>query len=684
MSNFDLSSIVDTLIPETGDTKAKPKKQRLTANHLRGKKLAHKFTQDELNNDFNISELGQDSNIEGARFYHIEELIKLVPDNKAKCQRKIPYFKHEELPEYFDEYQSCLGLRRPMFSDNPLSLWYKDEDDEDNRLTSNTRYKAEGVRTLYTQEHLDEWAKCRDDILYFCKYVVITNIDRGNEIISLRSYQQDILNNLSNNRNNILLLPRQVGKTTIAAIHLAHFLCFNDKSVGLIAHIQTGAIEILDRIKQVIEQLPDFLQPTVTKLTEKSVKFSHGAEVHAFSSAVNSMRGRSFSKVFIDELAFIDNASELWSKSIRAVVSSGRSSSVIIASTPNGFGNTFHDLWSKSIAGLTSFKTYTGDWRIVQDRMYNARGKFDDGKEWYNEQVNEIGLGAFEQEHCVSFLSTAKTLIDATVLDNAEILEPVIKELQSDEGYRFHVNVYKEPVLGDKYCIGLDPAEGKGLDYTTLTVVNMSSYPKEVVAIYRSNTIFAHETAMITKTLAEYYKNAWVMIEVNNPSGVTIAEQVYHHQEYTNLYSANKNYQGIKLVRQTKMRGCDLLKFMIENENLKLNDGVLIKELLRFSMIRAQYQAVEGHDDSVMALLVMVFGFNQEQFYDMWEEDQSHLDDDTMIDDTQYAFYHNATESVDRSDLGGEYNWQPLGFGSSNDDDYFEQNDESYGTYGWY
>lgn len=671
--SLDLSDLVDTLIPQTGEsTPSKPNK-KLDPSKLKNVRTKKKISQDDISTDFRLSEYGIDSHIEGARYYSIEELLKLNHQPKVKRKRQPVYFRDEELPETYEEFEDATGFRKAEYSDNPLSLWYKDEDDVDNRNAQNTRYKKDGTRTLYTQEHLDEWARCRDDIMTFCKYAVISNIDYGSILVPLRSYQQDILNLYENERNVILKLPRQIGKTLTTAIHLAHFLCFNDKDAAVVATNITMSTEILDRVKEVIEMLPDFLQPTPTKLRENSVRFSHGAEIRAYSSAKNALRGQSISKIFIDELAFIDDGREIFTKSILPVVSSGRKSSVIIASTPNGVGNIYYDLWKQAIEGKGTFKPYEGDWRIVQNRLYNEAGIFDNGEEWERNQISSIGIKAFEQEHCCSFIGSAKTLIDGEFLDKLEVNKDFIEKELYDENtnYNFKFKQYKELVKGNKYIIGLDPSEGVNQDYTTLTVVDTTATPNEIVGIYHSNTIYADQAAAVAHSLAKYYNNAWIVTEINNPSGGMINEILYNHYEYENLYRNNKNYRGVKFVKQSKAQGCDRLKRMIEVDKLVLNNEELIKELLRFALVGRNYQATDGHDDLVMSLMLIAWALDEEWFYELWNNDQSHLEDYDNDDEysSPFAFAHTSSN--------GGYS----GYGFERDEYGFEEMDDDYSGY---
>lgn len=90
--------------------------------------------------------------------------------------------------------------------------------------------------------------------------------------------------------------------STAVGIYLAHFVCFNEsKNVGILAHKGAMAAEVLDRVKEVIEYLPDFLQPGIAIWNKNSIELDNGCKIGAYSSDPNSVRGQSFAMLYLDE-----------------------------------------------------------------------------------------------------------------------------------------------------------------------------------------------------------------------------------------------------------------------------------------------------------------------------------------------------------------------------------------------
>lgn len=566
----------------------------------------------------------------GAKYYNHKELMMLNPQSEFK-PRKFEFLTNEELPETFDDFEAWKGIKKAVFNTDQQSLWCKDEDGDYGKRHSLSRvFRGEDSRALYTQRHLDEWVRCRDDILHFAKYCSITNIDHGQIITPLRNYQVDLLKHLDVNRNSIIMLSRQLGKSTLAALHLAHFVCFNDKPSAIVSFTKASALEIFDRTKECLEMLPDWLQPSPTKLTDEVMHFAHGAKLVARQGGKNALRGDSYAKVFVDEFAHFEDLETTWNKAIRPVVSSGKRSSIIVCSTPNG-DNVFKTLWDNAVSGENSFKTFQGDWRINQDRMYNDEtGFLDFGEHFKSNEIKTIGRIAFEQEHETSFLTSSYCIVDSYVFDNAFVQDkPEETEITLNSGQVVKFKEYREPEDGHRYTIGIDPAENVGIDSTVITVIDQSVTPVELVATFADPCIYAIETAEIVATLAKHYNNSFIFVEVNSPVGGEVIRYMETNESYRNVYAKHgASYSGIKIVKADRKHGCNLIKHLFEEQEMVINSPDLFKELMRFCFdIKKQvFRASDGHDDFVMSVMMHTLGLNDPVFNARWVEDTSHLE----------------------------------------------------------
>lgn len=82
----------------------------------------------------------------------------------------------------------------------------------------NKKYRKANLLFEYTQEEVGELLKCKNDVKFFAnKYAYCKNAAEGGAVapITLRDYQEDVLNVIDENRFSIILASRQSGKCSI-------------------------------------------------------------------------------------------------------------------------------------------------------------------------------------------------------------------------------------------------------------------------------------------------------------------------------------------------------------------------------------------------------------------------------------------------------------------------------------
>lgn len=151
-----------------------------------------------------------------------------------------------------------------------------------------------------TQEMLLEYAQCVQSVIYFAEhyYYVVHQVE-GSQLIRLRDYQKNVLENFQMNRLNLLMSARQTGKTVCAAIFLLWFSCFQkDKTVAILANKAATAKSILEEIKFAYEKLPEWLKPGVKEYNALSVEFDNGCKIIARATSKDALRGESCALIF--------------------------------------------------------------------------------------------------------------------------------------------------------------------------------------------------------------------------------------------------------------------------------------------------------------------------------------------------------------------------------------------------
>ncbi|ADB81665.1 terminase large subunit [Enterobacter phage CC31] len=542
---------------------------------------------------------------------------------EKKIEDGITFFKSQWdekwYPEKFEDYlriHQIVKIR--LQGEDPTNFGtFKDKNNKRSRYMGLPNLKRANIKTNWTKEMVQEWKKCRDDIVYFAeKYCAITHIDYGTIKVQLRDYQRDMLRIMSSKRMTCCNLSRQLGKTTVVAIFLAHFVCFNkDKAVGILAHKGSMSAEVLDRTKQAIELLPDFLQPGIVEWNKGSIELDNGSSIGAYASSPDAVRGNSFAMIYIDECAFIPNFIDAW-LAIQPVISSGRRSKIIITTTPNGL-NHFYDIWDAALSGKSGFEPYTAIWNSVKERLYNDQDMFDDGWQWSSQTISASSLEQFKQEHCAEFHGTSGTLISGMKLANMDWTEV------TPDNHGFYK--FKEAQPERKYIAALDCSEGRGQDYHALHIIDITEPQWEQVGVLHSNSISHLILPDIVHKYLMEYNEAPVYIELNS-TGVSVAKSLYMDLEYENVICDSMVDLGMKQTKRTKAVGCSTLKDLIEKDKLIIHHKATVQEFRTFSEKGVSWAAEEGyHDDLIMGLVIFAWLTTQTKFADYADKDDLRL-----------------------------------------------------------
>ncbi|QIW87103.1 terminase large subunit [Aeromonas phage Ahp1_CNU-2021] len=584
-------------------------------------------------------------------------ILKIFDDRGDKLLREVEectYYKSQHdgrwYPEMYDVYSELKRVQKMNLQGKNPALFrtFKDRFNKRSRYLGLPNLKRANVPIKWSQEMKDEWRRCRDDIIYFAEnYCSIVHIDWGVIKVQLRDYQKEMLQIMADERMSIHNLPRQLGKTTATAIFLTHFVVFNEaKAVGVLAHKGDMAKEVLERTKQSIELLPDFLQPGIVEWNKGNIELENGCSIGAYASSPDAVRGNSFAMIYLDEAAFIENFDDTW-KAILPVISSGRNSKIILTSTPNGI-NHWYDLWDASLKSDMGFKPYTTTWITVKERLYNRADKYDDGFEWATKQIVSSSIEAFRQEHCCQFMGTSGTLINGFKLTKMSWREVT----DEDRFFRLHA-----PEKDHKYVCTVDTAEGRGQDYSVIQIIDVTTYPYKQAAVYHSNKISPLLFPSIIMKYAMEYNNAWVYIELNSV-GVMVAKSLFIDLEYENVIVDSSKDLGMKQTKSTKAVGCSTLKDLIEKDKLQIEHMGTIQEFRTFVEKGVSWAAQDGfHDDLVMSLVIFAYLTTQDRFGDFIDASRNvgvdvfRAEMEDMLDDfTVGAFFDDGINTYEIDD----------------------------------
>jgi hypothetical protein len=265
---------------------------------------------------------------------------------------------------------------------------------DDAGYLGNSSLKKLGVEISYTEEQIAEIIKCSNDPVYFIRnYVKIVNVDHGLVDFDMWPFQENMVNEFHGNRFSICKMPRQVGKTTTTVGYMLWCILFNiDYKIAILANKGQLARDILGRLQYAYEYLPIWLQQGIKVWNKGNIELENGSMVFAYATSASGVRGGSYNLIFLDEFAFVPhNMATEFFQSTYPVISSGKTTKVIIVSTPNGL-NLFYKMWTDAIENRSSYKTLEVHWSEVPGR----------DEDWKNETIRNTSEEQFRQEfECV-------------------------------------------------------------------------------------------------------------------------------------------------------------------------------------------------------------------------------------------------------------------------------------------
>ena len=255
----------------------------------------------------------------------------------------------------------------------------------------------------YTEAEIAELAKCAGDIVYFAEKYAVVMTDEGIQQVKLRDYQKEMLRNFQNERFNIVLASRQMGKTVTASIFNAWYLTFNyDKTTLLLANKSESTKEIIDKAKVVLENLPFFMKPGIIKYDVMNVRADNGCRLVGQSTTAKSGIGFTIHNLYLDEFAHVHpTIVDSFYENVYPTLSASKISRINITSTPNGF-NKFYEIYSEAEKGNNEYTPTRIDWWQHPDR--------DDA--WFKRELGNLGSEeAFNRQYGNEFTSSSTLLL---------------------------------------------------------------------------------------------------------------------------------------------------------------------------------------------------------------------------------------------------------------------------------
>ena len=555
--------------------------------------------------------------------------------------------------------------KKVVWSTKKVDEWMKDYSEGINHRENPWLDGMIGIRNPdivfeYTPEEIQELARCANDIFYFANnYAWCLQGTKGYQPLTLRDYQEEMLRAYVDNRFNITLSCRQIGKTVIAAIFILHYVIFNyDRHVAIAANKYATATEIMDKIKEMMNYLPFFMKPGIKINNVSKMSFANGCRIEAQATTKRSFIGYTIHLLYLDEFAHVEpHILDEFYENIMPTVSSMEDSKIIVTSTPNGY-NKFFDLYQGAIDGKNSYHPIRIDWWQVpgRDEKWKEKMIFDCG-----------GEDEFMRQYGNSFLSTGNTLLSPDSLaklqkNRVKYVYREIVELEKNWNEEFRNLKWRpdfdlEDLKNPKYlwAMSIDLAEGGGGDNSILNFFRLQPKPKELISKidvksedykksdffqlvqvgrFKSNTIDLTTLAKLVYIIVIKIMNSdkvRIVCEYNAFGG----EFIFQLQ---NVFGQNNNFDistilkfkhsedaktkkyGLKVTASNKPVMCINLKGLIADDGVVVTDDDTVGEFEVFSKVGNSWKASRDHDDLAMSVVDLTAIFDHPYFDVMMEE----------------------------------------------------------------
>lgn len=507
---------------------------------------------------------------------------------------------------------------------NGLREGYKLKENPFLKTVQGALLRKAGLPFKYTQDELEVLKRCYINKFFFAdNFSKLKDGDNGWSNITLRPYQRDLMKRYSDNRWNIIMFPRQSGKTTTTVIEIVQYAISNiDKDIVVIAQSEKVVNETLTKIKECFAGLPFFMQPGFISFNKKGFVLDNGCRLSIGIASESVVQGFSLDLLYIDEFAYIKSSmvDKFWNNVYPTLINNPKSR-CIITSTPNG-RNKFYDLWTAAENKYNKFIPYRIYW-------YDVPGRDEQFK---RDTIANIGIEGWEMGFECSFDTQLKSIFATTVQKQLRIMQTENRELWSRSNHPFG-NIFDMEFISqdaikydfnkDHFLLGIDIAEGLDQDASIMKLKKIE-YDKEKkrlkyisVGIYRNNEIAVEDFAEHCMRFSMLFGRGKLRVVVeNNSYGGEFFNQIDNLRKYEQKYfgfdptvfamfnrASKDDYErGIRWDGTNKKVAVKSFSNLIVSGIMEESHYLSIEEYLNFGRAKNDtFKAQYGHDDLVMA-----------------------------------------------------------------------------------
>jgi len=513
--------------------------------------------------------------------------------------------------------------------------------------------------SLSKEQVMLEYVKCMRDTPYALRTYLQTYDNTVSKYVPLELFpdQISLLEDYENYNENIALKYRQAGVSTVTAAWSSKKLAFAKKTkpekILIIANKLDTSQEMANKIRSFITQWPSWvgIDFAPEKDSQKHFRLNNGCEVKAVATSNDALRGFTPTILIFDEAAFIEADNDFWAACMASLSTGGK---VIVVSTPNGYDPIYYEIYDQALRNMNDFKIsemywyrdprYTKDLYLVKtkDIIHYLLNKEDYPKEdiisWENikfsdrnyEKLKEIMNQGYKpssawfegmvkklkydkrkvsQELECNFLGSGDNVFDSNLLQ--KLKENHIKEPQN-KMMGNALWIWKEPVVGHKYVMGVDVSRGDSEDFSSFQIIDFDE--REQVAEYVGK-LPPDTMAEICYKWANMY-SCFIVIDITGGMGVSTARKL-QEMGYKNLYvdgvdvankwkydpKATEKIPGINFNNKRVQIIASFEEVM--RHNFRIYSARLFNEMNTFVYINGRPDHQKGHHDDLIMSIAM-------------------------------------------------------------------------------
>jgi hypothetical protein len=425
-----------------------------------------------------------------------------------------------------------------------------------------------------------------------------TGDDEGASVEPFNPYQfqKDFVQILHRARRVQVLKSRQIGISEVICNYLANrALTEPGFTAVIISKTQKDSQELAKRVRFMAESLKN---ESLTWLSNSDTRLSWRGRgtLHFLPATGRGGRGiPACSVLFLDEAAFIEDVADIYQGANPSLMKLGKAGKVIVVSTPDMESNWFGEKWTtglpsdwydyverRDFVGLQAMLDRVGEedgWARValHYSMHPQYGADPNWAETYRKQ-EKLTKNQWDAEFELKFGSTASAIYPSSLVKTCAR------------------GAFAECGMANRiYSMGVDP-NGGGDDYFTAIVLDITSKPCRVAAMYRENNRSSPYSLQKVKDLIENFLPSEIIVEKNS-MGVVIAEALA-------LQSSGTKIDLVYMSDTIKNAITDRTLYMMEDNDLIFPDGIIADEHRAFRRDDKGKRNAGGsaHDDTVIAL----------------------------------------------------------------------------------